>query len=133
MIPQITGALPTEQIKYVSFPTFTYRLDETAIVGDADGIEAMQQVVYHILMTERYAYAIYDKNYGVELRQYLGRGFAYLATTIQDTLRDALLQDDRISAVNVTRIAQTGKDMALIEFSVVCDRGTFQTEVVTSV
>jgi len=128
MIPQISGAI-IEQIEFIPFPSFTYRLDDDQIVGNTDGIEAVQQAVYHILSTERYAYAIYDDNYGVELEKYIGRSFGYLEASIQNTLRDALLQDDRITDVTVTNIEKIKTDSALVEFTVICNRGTFGAEV----
>lgn len=128
MIPQISGGI-VGSIETVAFPSNTYRLTEDQIVGDIDGIEAIKQAVFHILSTERYAYAIYENNYGSELEKYLGRSFSYLEATIQDTLRDALLQDDRITAVNVTSVTKTKKDSALILFTVISDRGSFNMEV----
>ena len=129
MIPQIDSAIGIEQIKVVPFPSYTYRLADTQIVGSTDGLEAIKQAVFHILSTERYAYQIYDENYGVEFEKYKGRSFEYLKTTIQSTVRDALLQDGRIIGVNVTNIKQLGADSALVEISVVSDRGTFNMEV----
>jgi len=128
MIPQISGAI-IEQIEIIPFPSFTYRLADGQIIGNTDGIEAVQQAVYHILSTERYAYAIYDDNYGVELEKYIGRSFGYLEASIQNTLRDALLQDDRIIDVTVTNIEKIKTDSALVEFTVTCSRGTFGAEV----
>lgn len=129
MIPQISGAIGVEQIEVVPFPSNTYRLTDTQLIGSIDGINAVEQAVYHILSTERYAYAIYDDNYGVELEKYIGRSFGYLETTIQNTLRDALLQDDRILAVSVTSVTKQAIDSALVQFNVISDRGTFGAEV----
>ena len=128
MIPQIVNAI-TEQIEVVPFPSYTYRLTEEQIVGSVDGLDAIEQVVFHILSTERYAYDIYDENYGVELEKYIGRSFEYLETTIQETLRDALLQDDRIIDVKVTSVERTNTDSALVSLTVTSDNGTFNTEV----
>lgn len=133
MIPQISGAMPIEQIRTVAYPSHTYRFTENEIVGNVDGIEAIQQAVYHILSTERYAYAIYDDNYGVELEKYIGKSFGYLEATIETALRDALLQDDRITSVTVTKVEKTGADSALAEFTVTCNRGTFAAEVQVNV
>jgi len=129
LIPQISGAIGVEQIEVVPFPSNTYRLTDTQLIGSIDGINAVEQAVYHILSTERYAYAIYDDNYGVELEKYIGRSFGYLETTIQNTLRDALLQDDRILAVSVTSVTKQAIDSALVQFNVISDRGTFGAEV----
>jgi len=132
MIPQIGAEADITQIKIVPYPTFTYRHTDNQIVGNTDELEAIQQAVYHILSTERYAYAIYDNNNGVELEKYRKRGFEYLEATIQSTLQDALFQDDRITAVTVTSIEKTGADSALVKFTVVCSKGTFGSEVVVN-
>lgn len=129
MIPQIDSAIPIDQIEVVPFPSNTYRLTDTQIVGSVDGLSAIEQAVYHILSTERYAYAIYDDNYGVELEKYIGRSFGYLETTIQNTLQDALLQDDRILAVNVTSVTKQGIDSALVQFDVITNIGALSAEV----
>ena len=128
MIPQIIGAV-SGRVRLRPYPSFTYAADHDQIVGNTDGIPAVRQAVRHILGTERYAYAIYDRNYGVELEQYIGRGFPFLQATIADTLSDALTQDDRITAVSVTCVEKTGADSALVEFDVRCTHGTFSTEV----
>ena len=80
--------------------------------------EAIQQAIYHILMTERYDYLIYDNNYGVELAQYIGQGIDYLKASIEDTLKEALMQDERILDVNVLDITEVASDAALIKFEV---------------
>ena len=132
MIPQIPNAT-TGRIRTTRHPSHTYRFTDTQIVGNADGLNAVRQAVYHCLSTERYAYPIYSRNYGIELERYIGRGFDYLETTIETTLRDALLQDDRIRDVTVTGVTQTGTDSAEVRFDVVCDNGTFGTEVIINV
>lgn len=99
------------------------------IIGFVDNLEAIKQAVYHILMTERYAYLIYDNNYGVELDQYIGRGFDYLESGIEQTLREALLQDLRITNVFVTDIIKNSDDSAHIYFEVQSIYGNLQMEV----
>lgn len=124
MIPQITNAI-IETIETVAYPSRTYRLGEEQVAGFVDGLEAIKQAVFHILSTERYAYPIYGDNYGVELEKYKGRGFDYLKATIENTLKDALLQDDRIIDVTVTDVQKIKKDSVLVKFTVMSNRGTF--------
>lgn len=128
MIPQVSG--PTlDQITVTQFPSFTYLISDEQIVGNVDGIESIQQAIWHVWNTERYSLAIYSPNYGIELKKYKGRTFEFFRDTIQKTLRDALLQDDRIIGVNVTNVTKTSRDSALVEFTVTSDRGTFGMEV----
>lgn len=99
------------------------------IAGFVDNVEAVRQAVYHILMTERYAYLIYDDNYGVELEQYIGKDIEYLRNTIQGTLREALTHDLRILNVEVNNINQISDDVAEIYFTVESIYGNLQMEV----
>ncbi|MFQ8759337.1 MAG: DUF2634 domain-containing protein [Intestinimonas sp.] len=56
-------------------PSRTYRADFAAgrIDGFTDGREAMEQAIYQILHTERFAWPIYSWNYGAELGRLTGR------------------------------------------------------------
>ncbi|KAK9679497.1 Protein of unknown function (DUF2634) [Popillia japonica] len=128
MIPQVSGTT-IDQVEVVQYPSYTYRVIDNQIVGNIDGTEAIQQAIMHIWSTERYDYPIYSDNYGIELRKYKGRSFSYLKDTIQKTLSDAMGQDDRITDVNVTGVEKSGKDGAVIKFTVTCDKGAFNMEV----
>lgn len=99
-------------------PSLTYRFSETNIDGKSDGQEAVRQAIRHMIMSERYESAIYDDGYGIELGQYIGQGIGFLVAGIEDTLRDALLQDDRITGVTVTDVSDLGGGEASVSFSV---------------
>ena len=106
---------------------------ESRITEHIDGLEAMEQRVRHILMTERYEYAIYPPTYGIELQKYHKRPYGYFRATIEQTLRDALLQDDRIRGVTVTALGKIDVDAAYVGFEVHTDMGrmAFRAEVAT--
>lgn len=114
MIPQIENSL-NRDLEIISYPTKTYKLRENQITGKVDDIEAIKQAVEHILKIERYAYLIYDDNYGVELQKYIGESKEYLEATIEDTLKEALTQDDRILDVRVTNIAEYWEKQPMID------------------
>lgn len=61
-------------------PSYTYNLryDTEGMGGFLDGLEAMRQAVYKIMMTERYQYAIYSWNYGVELADLFGQPIPFV-------------------------------------------------------
>lgn len=109
-------------------PNLTYRLGETYSSGKISNLEAMQQAVYHILMTERYSNPIYDDDYGVELEQYLGKDLIYISSTIEKTLKDALMQDDRVQNVIVNSVKQNENDPDAcdVEFTVMSIYGEFE-------
>lgn len=89
----------------------------------------MKQAIYHILMTERYAYIIYSDNYGVEFEQYIGAEFDYLQSTIQSTLKDALMYDLRIKDVKVNEVTKVSTDIANVKFTAYTIYGDLQLEV----
>jgi hypothetical protein len=76
-------------------PSFEY-----CINGYTDGKEAVQQAIYLILNTERYKFIIYSWNYGVELVDLFGKPMSYVIAELPRRIKEALLQDDRITDVN---------------------------------
>ena len=84
-------------------PTRTYALRFDGCPssgGKLDGLEAMKQAIFLILQTERFRYAIYSWNYGVEMQNLLGESMSpYLQARIQKAIEDALMADDRVLAV----------------------------------
>lgn len=100
MIPKTDIDLVSLKIK--TQPSTTYYLDQEnkRIRGSVDGLEAMKQAIYLILNAERYAHLIYSWNYGVELRDLIGEPKEYAYPEIKRCITEALLQDDRITAVD---------------------------------
>ena len=138
IIPSRTYKLNTENLlsRYSiqgNYLTVEAEVYTDRIAGFVDDIEAIKQAVYHILSIERYAYAIYDDNYGVELEQYIGQDFEYLSATIQETLNEALTQDDRIFGVEVTNVEKTDDNSALVEFNVLTRNDEIEMEVIVDV
>jgi len=103
------------------------------IAGFVDEKEAIKQAVYHILSIERYSCDIYDDNYGVELEQYIGNSFEFLSATIQNTLEEALTQDDRIVGVNINTIDKLSDDSVLINFTVIARNDEIEMEATINV
>lgn len=89
--------LITEEI-----PTNTYSMEifGDRINGYADKIEAMKQAIYKILNTERYQYVIYSWNYGIELKDLIGKPKNYCKVEIKRRVKEALVQDERILDVD---------------------------------
>ena len=115
--------IKTEQIatKVVKQPSKTYHLDlqRGRIVGFVDGYEAIKQAIIKILLTEKYAYVIYDHYYGVGLEQYIGKDISFVVADLGSTIENALLYDDRILAVNDIEITRGSNiDGLLVKYSV---------------
>ena len=69
------------------------------IKGYTDERKAMEQAIYKILLTERYQYLIYSWNYGIELKDLFGKPIPYCCVELERRIREALLQDERITKV----------------------------------
>ena len=104
MIPDIK--ILTEEIKEVSYPTETYKIEVSEtdppndrINGYTDDLLALQQTIYLILGTERYEHIIYSWDYGVELLDLIGKPIPYVVAVLPRRITEALTQDDRIEDV----------------------------------
>ena len=121
---------PNIKLSYYSKENIIIKNGESdRIIGYVDDLEAIKQAIFHILSVERYANLIYNDNYGVELEQYIGKGFEFLEATIEDTLKEALTYDLRISNVVVNNIQQIDKNKALINYTVYTIYGNLILEV----
>ena len=99
MIPEVDDMLDFE---VETEPSKTYSLDieNGRIRGFVDELDAVRQAVYLILNTERYDHLIYSWDYGVELKELIGEPKEYAYPEIKRCITEALLQDDRITAVD---------------------------------
>lgn len=88
-------------IEFVTMPSVNYKMiiDNETIINKCDGLEAMKQVIYKILNTERYQYLIYSWNYGIELENLFGQPVYYVVPELERRIIEALTQDDRIDSV----------------------------------
>lgn len=75
-------------------------IQDDVINGTCDGLDAMKQVIYKILNTERYQYPIYSWDYGVELSDLIGEPVSYVCAEIERRITEALTQDDRIESIS---------------------------------
>lgn len=127
MIPQGGMMIPDgETVEIMDQPSLTYRLDHEAgtISGHIDGLEAVKQAVSKILQTRRFAHLIYSSDYGHELHSVIGRDPLWAYAEIERHIKEALLQDDRIVAVENMNMTFTG-DQGRVEFTVRCIFGAF--------
>lgn len=99
MIPQVSGDILDIEVESQPSKTYCLDIENGRIRGIADNLEAVRQAVYLILNTERYDCLIYSWNYGVELKDLIGEPREYAYSEIKRCITEALLQDDRITAV----------------------------------
>lgn len=119
MIPSTT-ALLEQNFKIEPQPTKTYRmnLEQETVRGYTDGLEAMKQVIYKILLTERYQYIMYSWNYGIELADLFGEPVSYVCPELERRIREALLWDDRIEDVTEFEFSLPKKGVVHVSFLV---------------
>jgi hypothetical protein len=60
----------------------------------------MRQAIYLILLTERYRFIIFSRNYGSELEELFGQQTSYVVPELKRRIREALTQDTRIQSVD---------------------------------
>ena len=101
MIPRANKVRST-QLEVVQQPSQNYKMDfETGCIhGMRDELDAMEQVVYKILSTQRYQFPIYSHNYGVELLDLFGEPMSYVCPKLERRIVEALVQDERIESVD---------------------------------
>lgn len=109
-----------EDIVEEEFSDKTYQVDfiNQKITGMIDGIESLKQSISFILNTERYENIIYSWNYGVEFQNLIGKDYDFILGDLKRRIEEALLQDDRIIAIEDFEIKRKDADSILAIFSV---------------
>ncbi|KXZ12669.1 phage portal protein [Bacillus nakamurai] len=111
----------------------TYRIDfeKNRITNELiSGLEAIRQFVYIALHTERYSYSVFSHDIGNELQEVLSDNEttdAYKKMEIPRLIEEALLYDDRISAVTDFEIEKQD-DAFHVSFTVETDEGMLEIE-----
>ncbi len=119
MVPNNVVAV-NDEVVFDRYQNNNYKMNikKEDVKGYVDNIEAMPQVIYKILNTQRYQYMIYSWNYGIELDDLLGEDVRYVCSEIEYRVKEALLQDDRITEVHSFTFDTNTKKSVLAEFVV---------------
>lgn len=127
MTPSVDSSLEIYLVAQEQKPSLTWKLDLSSnrIKGMIDNKDAILQAVEKILLTERYAYRIYSWNYGAELRFYIGKDTDFVMADAEKTIKEALLQDDRILGVEDFTAKQVDLNSVNVSFTVVSVAGNF--------
>ena len=133
MIPSTNDILSTT-LRVEKQPSKNHKLhiEANTIGGFCDGLEAMKQVVYKILNTERYEHIIYSWNYGVELRDLFGEPVSYVLSELKRRITEALVQDDRINKVDEFEFEVIKRGTVHVKFTVHTIFGDIQEEKVVN-
>lgn len=112
-------------------PSRTYRLDmqNGRLAGMVDGQEAMEQAIFKILQTQLFEHDIYSDQYGFAGAGLIGKSPAYVISELKKKIREALLSDGRISAVDqfVFDVGEA-RDALSVSFRVTTIFSAFQIE-----
>ena len=101
MIPSTNNILSTTlTIKKQPSKNHKLYMENDTISGVCNDLEAMKQVIYKILNTERYQCIMYSWNYGIELYDLFGEPTNYVISELRRRITEALVQDDRIDKVD---------------------------------
>ena len=112
-----------EEIQEVE-PTYrTYRMDfkNKRIIGMTDGMEAASQSMFKALQTRRFAYLIYDDQYGCDIFNKIGNLSltpSYLDNDIPAMVEDAFLNDEMIQGIGDLEYEILDGDSLMIQFAV---------------
>ena len=128
MIPQ-NGDDLRQDFVFTTLPSRTLKMDHDwkTITGTIDQIQAVEQAVFLILTTERYQWLIFSWDYGKELQNLIGKDPEYCIPEIERRIREALLQDDRITAVENFEF-ELNKRKVLTTFTVISIFGNINVE-----
>lgn len=107
-----------EVIDEASLPTRTYKLDfkRGRCVGMTDRLEAMEQAIFKMLNTIRFAHMIYSDNYGFE--ELTGKEQFFVRAELPRRVKETLLQDGRITSLEDLQL-EFEKDMAFATFTAI--------------
>lgn len=86
-------------------------LDESNIMREIDGLEALKQSIRRVLQTERYSNSIYDHRYGVELDELIGEDMGFARIDVERRIKEALMEDDRIEEVSEFTTRGNGNEL----------------------
>ena len=133
MIPSTNNILSYD-LEMETEPSVNYKMNikQDIINGTVDELEAMKQVIYKILNTERYQYIIYSCNYGIELMDLFGMPVIYVIPELERRITEALIQDERIESVDDFEFDSSEKRTVKASFTVHTIFGDVQTEKVVN-
>lgn len=133
MIPSTNTILSTDlEVKTQPSKDYKLHIERNTINGLCDELEAMKQIIYKILNTERYAYIMYSWNYGIELLDLYGEPVTYVCPELERRITEALIQDNRIESVDNFEFDTSEKRTVKATFTVHTIFGNVESEKVVN-
>ena len=121
------------EITFESYPTRTWKADPNTrrLVGFTDELDAMAQAAEIALSIRRFHWQIYTPDSGHEIEA-AGYDFASARVRITTQIREALLQDDRITDVLNFSFTETEPGSVRVSFTTRTIFGDLRTEANTA-
>lgn len=116
--------LSEEDIPLEEEPIYrTYRMDfkNKRIIGMVDGVEAAAQAMFKALQTRRFAYLIYDDQYGCDVFNKIGNlnlTPSYLEADLPSVIEDTFLNEEMVRGINDLKFDIISGDSVAIQLSV---------------
>lgn len=133
MIPKINELLgATLTVEPIPSRTYGFNLAHGTIAHYCDKLEAMRQLVYKIVNTERYNHIIYSWDYGIELNDLFGEPSSDVCPEIERRIIEALTLDQRIQSVGAFVFETIEKGKVHVSFTVHTVFGAVKTEKVVT-
>ncbi|MGL5479539.1 MAG: DUF2634 domain-containing protein [Clostridium sp.] len=128
MTPEVN--LIVSEVDEVYSPSKTYSLDlfNGRILNKIDEIEAMKQAILKVLQTERFENVIYDDEYGVEIKRFIGKSKDFVISDLERTIKEAIEVDDRVLGISDFNIINDSKSILKVSFTVDSVYGDFDVE-----
>lgn len=101
----------------------TYRMDfkNKRIIGMVDGVEAAAQAIFKALQTRRFAYLIYDDQYGCDIFNKIGSlnlTQSYLESDLPPMIEDTFLNEEMVRGINDLEFDIISGDSVAIQLAV---------------
>lgn len=101
----------------------TYRMDfkNKRIIGMVDGVEAAAQAIFKALQTRRFAYLIYDDQYGCDIFNKIGNlnlTQSYLEADLPSMIEDTFLNEEMVRGINDLEFDIISGDSVAIQLAV---------------
>ena len=111
-------------------PNKTYKMNfkDNIVEGFVDDMDAVRQAIYKVLGTERYAYPIYSWDYGMELSDLYGEDTRYVCAELEERIKEAVTQDERITDVIDFTFNTEEKGIVKVAFTVETTEGDIEIE-----
>ena len=120
----------TQDFEIEPQPSLTYKmdLDGDSVRGLVDEQDAMKQMIFRTLQTERYQYIIYPWYYGIETLDLYGEPVTWVCPELERRISEALAVDERITGVTDFEFDLTVKGVVHAYFTVKTIYGDIKAE-----